>query len=116
MVAVRKCVAYWSTHRLKYAAAKHKHSNYRYGSANLSTLSAPVKKKNRGETLNLGRLGGKTNTLTRAEEEKFIWKCATVVKRRQCFPFLKKTVGNDVKHGLIELEELSDRISICSQA
>ncbi|CAD7087787.1 unnamed protein product [Hermetia illucens] len=65
---------------------------------------------------NINRVGGLSITLAQAEEEKLIKKCTAVVKHMRSATFLQKNVGKGVKNGLMELEELLDRISYYRRA
>ncbi|CAD7089189.1 unnamed protein product [Hermetia illucens] len=60
---------------------------------------------------NISRVGALLTTLAQAEEERLITKCTAVVKRMRSATFLQKNVSEGVKNGLMELEELLDRIS-----
>ena len=60
---------------------------------------------------NISRVGGLSITLAQAEEERLIKKCTAIVKHMRSSTFLQKNVGKGVKNGLMELEELLDRIS-----
>ena len=61
--------------------------------------------------LDTNRVEVHSTVLARAEEERLIRKCAAVVKRMRSATFLQRNVSKGVKNGLMELEELLDRIS-----